>query len=376
MAAHVYQHGHRHPNAKLGAPPAPANGAIVMAGGIFVLAAMQRIPGGAGVPTDCAALALLGIWAFLAWVFARAVRARQLPHSRPATNFAMGTWVAATAIMAEVMMLTFPGARPVAFAFVGLATGLWGWYVWIAARGIRELLDEHWQVPVTGTVLLTAVSTQSLVLAWQSALPHGLPLPVSRPLLAVGVLLYLLGAALTGFGLTSPRTWTFIADWRAPRCILHGALSITGLAALSARAAPWQALVGLWLVAASLFAVVESMEILRVGLRIRAHGWRYSIVIYHPAQWTRNFTFGMFYAFTLALDHDLAAIRHDPWAADFWGWLVGWGRYAVLAFLLAEGILLLAYLSHARWVARRPVGTGRLIPRSAFHHPAHHRSRI
>ncbi|MGH2410874.1 MAG: hypothetical protein ACRDGS_10980, partial [Chloroflexota bacterium] len=376
MAAHARQHGQPHSDAKAAAPTAPASGAIVMAGGIFVLAALQRIPGGPGVPTDCAALALIGTWAFLAWVFARAVHARQLPNSHPAANFAMGTWVAATAILAEVMMLAFPRARPVALAFAGLATGLWGWYLWIAARGFRELVDEHGQVPVTGTVLLTAVSTQSLVLAWQSTLPHGLPLPVSRSLLALGLLLYLVGAALIGFGLGSPRTWTLLADWRAPRCILHGALSITGLATLTTRAAPSQAVVGLWLLVVSLFVVVESMEVLRLGLRIRAHGWRYAVVIYHPAQWARNFTFGMLYAFTLALDHDMAAIRQDPWAAAFWGWLARWGQYAVLVLLLAEGILLLIFLSHARWSSGSRPATGRLIPRSAFRRPPHHRTHI
>jgi len=339
-----------------------------MAGGIFLLGPLRRIPGGPGIPTDILALALLAGWTVLAWLFGRAVRAGQLPGFRPAGNFAMGTWVAATAIVAETTMRAFPGLRPLAIAFALLATGLWGWFLWIAALGVRELLAEHGQVPVTGTVLLTTVSTQSLVLAWQSVLPSGLPLAVARVLLAVGMIFYLVGAALTGFGLTSPRTWTLVADWRAPRCILHGAISITGLAALRSQAVGWPALVGLWLLAAVLFVVVESMELIRLRLRVRAHGWRSAVIIYHPAQWARNFTFGMFYTFTLALAQDRSATTGASWAAGVWAWLVGWGQYAVLALLLAEAILLLAFLSHARWLTGRQAG---VAPHQGRNHRAH-----
>ena len=375
MAAHARVHPHRHRGAKNAAPPAPASAALVMAGGIFLLGPLRRIPGGPGVPTDILALALIAIWAVLVWLFGRAIRAGQLPGSRPAGNFAMGTWVAATAIVAETTMRAFPGLRPLAIAFALLATGLWGWFLWIAASGVRELLDEHGQVPVTGTVLLTTVSTQSLVLAWQNVLPSGLPLAAARALLAVGMVFYLVGAALTGFGLTAPRTWTFVADWRAPRCILHGAISITGLAALRSHAVGWPVLVGLWLLAAALFVVVEGMEVIRLRFRVRAHGWRPAVIIYHPAQWARNFTFGMFYTFTLALARDRSATVHAPWAAEVWGWLVDWGQYAVLALLVAEAALLLAFLSHARWLAGRQAGIVHHAPRSSLHEARHHRAR-
>lgn len=353
MATHMHQPGHPHRDPAASTPPAPASGAIVMAGGIFLLGPLQRIPGGSGVPTESAALALIAIWAILAWLFARAVRSHQLPSYHPATNFAMGTWVAATAVLAGTTMLAFPTLRVLALILAVLATALWGWFLWIAVWGFRELLAEHGRIPVTGTVLLTTVSTQSLILAWQSVLASGLSLALSRVLLAIGVVLYLVGAALTGFGPVARRTWTLVADWRAPRCILHGAISITGLAALQSHAVSWPWLIAFWLLAAFLFVVVESMEVIRLWLRVRAHGWRYAVVIYHPAQWARNFTFGMFYTFTLALAQDRRAVTQAPWAARIWEWLIGWGQYAVLALLLIEAIWLLAFLSHARWFAGR-----------------------
>ena len=126
--------------------------------------------------------------------------------------------------------------------------------------------------------------------------------------------------------------------------------------------------------AAALFAVVESMEVIRLRLRVGAHGWRSAVVIYHPAQWARNFTFGMFYTFTLALAGDRSATAHAPWAAGLWEWLVGWGQYAVLALLLAEAALLLAFLSHARWLAKRQTGIIHRSPRSGLHEGRHHRA--
>ncbi|MGH2345191.1 MAG: hypothetical protein ACRDG4_08190 [Chloroflexota bacterium] len=324
-----------------------------MAGGIFILAAMQRIPDAVGLPTEAAVLILIAIWTGLAWLFAQAVRAGQLPGSRPAAVFAMGTWVAATAVVAATIMLAFPGLRVLAVCFAALAACLWLWFLWSATRDLGELLIEHGHVSVTGTILLTTVGTQSLVLAGQRSLPNGAPHFLCLLLLLVGLAYYAAGATLIGVGIAARRTWTLVQDWRAPRCILHGAISITGLAALRGGVFPWPVAVGLWILAATLFVVVESVEVIRLGLRVRAQGWRSAVVIYHPAQWARNFTFGMFYAFTLALSLDSAATRGAPWAAAFWQWLADWAQYAVLGLLAGEAILLLAYLSHARWLAGR-----------------------
>ncbi len=339
--------------ARITAPPAAADGAGVMAGGIFILAAMQRIPDAAGLPTKVATLILIAIWFLLAWLFIRAVRAGQLPGSRPTSVFDIGTWVAATAVIAATIMLAFPRLRVVAIGFAGLALCLWLWFLWLATRGIGELLAKHGRASVTGAVLLTTVSTQSLVLASQSSLPNGVPRVGCLLLILVGLAYYAVGAALIGVGLAAKRSWSLVRDWRAPRCILHGAISITGLAALRSGAFAWPEVVGLWLLAAALFVVVEGIEVIRLALRVRVCGWRGAVVIYHPAQWARNFTFGMFYAFTLTLAHDSAAVQGAPGVAAYWQWLIGWAQYAVLVLLAGEAVLLLAYVSHARWLAGR-----------------------
>ncbi|OZS41212.1 hypothetical protein, partial [Photobacterium sanguinicancri] len=68
-------------------------------------------------------------------------------------------------------------------------------------------------------------------------------------------------------------------------------------------------------------------------------------------QWTRNFTFGMFYAFSFELHQQLAGHGLYLPLLDA---VVHWGQYAVLALLLIEITLFLrARLYRYRPAARR-----------------------
>jgi len=44
------------------------------------------------------------------------------------------------------------------------------------------------------------------------------------------------------------------------------------------------------------------VEIARAMKRTRLYGFAEGLLIYDPTQWSRNFTFGMLYAFTLNFD--------------------------------------------------------------------------
>jgi hypothetical protein len=116
-------------------------------------------------------------------------------------------------------------------------------------------------------------------------------------------------------------------------CILHGALSISGLAVVTTGALPRQVAVITWLWAAAMFLPVEGIEAARLVARQRTYGWRRGIFTDHVSQWARTFTFGMFYAFTLALHSHVAATGD---LARVWGGIVQYGQYLVLALLLLE----------------------------------------
>jgi hypothetical protein len=80
--------------------------------------------------------------------------------------------------------------------------------------------------------------------------------------------------------------------------------------------------------------VVEVLEVVRAFIRVRSYGWQEGLSVYSPTQWSRNFTYGMFYAFTLQFQRSPAA--PDSWATGLQEAILGYGHYVVLALLLAE----------------------------------------
>lgn len=102
----------------------------------------------------------------------------------------------------------------------------------------------------------------------------------------------------------------------------------------------------MWEVALVLFAVIEILEFLRLCEREHRRGWSRGLLVYDTTQWTRNFTYGMFYAFSYELYRHLS-VASSP-TGDLWypalRVIAEWGQYVVLAALLIE----IAIFSRAR----------------------------
>ena len=79
-------------------------------------------------------------------------------------------------------------------------------------------------------------------------------------------------------------------------------MSITGLASVGSGVVPPNLILLVWLWAITWFVIVEFVEIARAMKRTRLYGFAEGLLIYDPTQWSRNFTFGMLYAFTLNFD--------------------------------------------------------------------------
>src|SRR5690606_3608447 len=118
-------------------------------------------------------------------------------------------------------------------------------------------------------------------------------------------------------------------------CMLHGAMSITGLALVVSGAVPLEATLALWIYVLGVFVTVEAIEIVRLIARIRAYGLRRGALTYRVTQWSRNFTFGMFVAFTLALIMHGGAAEAAALAAVQRA-VVAYGPYVVVALLIVE----------------------------------------
>ena len=321
-----------------GDPPVPS-GAIVMAGGIFVIGALGRL----GLPEwvgRLVALELLVVWGFLAFSYARLGLRGGLGESvgQPMSAFGVGTWVAGSAVLGRALLEVLPGWRPVGLALWIVAVAVWLWYVRLLPAAFRAAADSSEGYRANGAILLSAVATQSLVVAGSALVPGGIPRPVAAALIILGYLLYAAGILLISRRYLLRSDWTLADDWGNTNCIIHGAMSITGLAVVVSGALPpsWAVVTWVWVVAT--FVGVEALEAVRAFVRVRAYGWRDGLLVYAPTQWSRNFTYGMFYAFTLQLN---AKPAPDSWATGLEEAILGYGQYVVLAALLIElGIFL------------------------------------
>jgi hypothetical protein len=326
--------------ARAAAMPAAA-GSAVMALGIFGLAALQQMPSLRAAATQPLAIGSLVLWAILAASYGAAALKGTLWSrvGRPVGTFAIGCWVAATAVLLELIVLAVPEWRPLALALGTVAVAIWIWFLRIMAEDAGAAVRAGARAPVPGAVLLATVSTQSLALAALALFPDG-PRPFSifaaEAVVALGGALYVAGAALVVWSHVRAPGWTLAGDWDNSNCILHGAMSITGLAVVSWRIGPPALAVALWLYVLAVFVVVEAIEIARLAARVGACGWRRGAFSYRVSQWSRNFTFGMFYAFTLALSQWGDLPPQWSWVAALQRPVLTFGPYLVLAFLLIE----------------------------------------
>lgn len=331
-----------------GASPT-ASGAIVMAGGIAILDALQRVPLPIASITRWAALSLFAIAAFIAWSDAGAwMRGTFHWHTDvPGDRFGIGTWVAGGSLLAETVLLAFPGWRTVAIVLAVLSLLVWLWFLTVIARAFREIVPSPARHHVTGYILLSTVATQAVAIVAPALFPGEVP----RPLLAVpvilGYLLYVLGASLVAQRYRPDHSWSLADDWDTSNCILHGAMSISGLAGIVTGVLPSPWIDATWLWVAAVFLMIEGIELARARSRVRRYGWRKGLLTYHVSQWARNFTFGMFYAFTLHLPP--AARYAIPLIAMLRTPIVGYGQYLVLGLLLFETALFIR--TNMRWPA-------------------------
>ncbi|MGE0669022.1 MAG: hypothetical protein AB7O49_20915 [Sphingomonadales bacterium] len=317
-------------------------GSIVMAGGIFGLAALQQMPLLKHAFTQPLAIGLLIVWMLLSGSYLACWRRGRLnDHVQPPIGrFAIGSWVAATAVLARMLILAYPAWRPVAVLLGVLACGIWLWFVALAVQGLGDLLERPSAQPVPGLILLLTVSTQSIVLAgFDLLLKPSDWASVAAILSGIGAGSYLGGVALMARSHFRAAGWRLADDWDNTNCILHGALSITGLTLVTWNAAPHLHLLVLWVCVFCIFLAVEAVEIARLSVRVRAYGWRRGAFSYNVTQWSRNFTFGMFYAFTLGVAQHPAAPATPPWIDTIQAVTLANGAPLVLLFLLVETVL-------------------------------------
>lgn len=277
----------------------PASGAIIMAGGIFLIGAIEAFPSLDDYLGALLAFVLLVSWIMIYWRLSVQFFHRDFFYGfmqDPVRSFTVGTWIAGVSVLCNVFLKYFPNLLWMTQVIAVFNTFLWFFFLVICIYHFRRLIMHTHDYPVDGVVLLSTVGMQSIIVLLSNVL---FPLPVyaSEGIILFGMLFYFIGVYVMGRRYIQTK-WTIVEDWANTNCIIHGALSITGLAVVSANAFSSQFIMVLWGITLALLILVEAMEVIRAILRVKQLGWRKGIFTYHVSQWSRNFTFGMFFTFT------------------------------------------------------------------------------
>jgi len=329
-----------------------AASSIVMALGIFIQGAWQQISGQNpdSIWTRLLVLITTFIWFYLLLSYIRSIRRGSFYQDHladPIMRFATGTWVAGTstlliAIHASFNML-FVNESIRILAILNI--GLWIWVLYVMGRGWYHILHQPQINLVHGTILLSTVSTQSIVLLFHQVFKDSNILWLSQTVIIIGLICYVCSVVLIVY-----RYWhddsSIVKEWTDTNCILYGALAITGAAVQAVHAWPDVAVIYLWWITWIVLIIVEAVEAVRAIRRIRAKGWRHGIGMYNTAQWTRLFTLGMFYFFTLRIYSLYQEYTSSAVALEGYRWILKGGPWVISILLVIETVLAIQAIHH------------------------------
>lgn len=283
----------------------PAQPAIIMAIGIFLTSTIDAFPF-----LDVYLGPYFTIGLFIIWIITYLYLIKQFFNSdflipfikNPIVSFSMGTWIAGVSVLANILAKYIPNFKTIflSMAFINLI--LWFFFCIICLYNYSCLIKTKQHIKnVHGIILLATVGTQSIVILFRNVFPS-FPTSFYIILISLGICFYLIGMFLIGKRYLLNRDWSIANDWNNTNCIIHGALSITGFAITVVGLLSARLLIIFWIFVFSLFIAVETIEIIRAILRVKLYGFKKGLLTYHVTQWSRNFTFGMFYAFSAAMN--------------------------------------------------------------------------
>lgn len=308
----------------------PASGAIIMANGIFLIGAVDAFP-----VLDIQLGKYLAFILLVAWVIIYKDLSIQFFHrdflvpfiQNPVNSFVIGTWIAGVSVLCNVFLKYFPEILLMTQAIAILNTFLWLFFLANCFYNFKQLLFDHKDFPVHGAILLSTVGTQSIIVLLNNVF-FQFPSYFSESVIILGLIFYLAGVLLIANRYLRHKNWNLADDWANTNCIIHGALSITGLAIVTTNTFTPTFVIFFWVLIFILLVTVEAVELVRALIRIKKYGWNKGIFTYHVTQWSRNFTFGMFYTFSLVMQRnpyypvpDLLYNFQLSFMA-FWAWIV------------------------------------------------------
>jgi len=278
-----------------------------MATGILLLGAMQKVVSHHKDFAILSTILVLFLLFILYMAFGRDM-IRGLMWERhlrdPISSFGVGTWVAATSVSILVIMNFAPFLKVIAITLFVLNCLMTVGYVVIIFRNYVELFKATGSIlrgKVHGILLLACVAIQSMLASGQSVFGKPFVNIYGTWLWWFGCFLYCLGLAFILNRYFRSEGHNLTQNWVNTNCIIHGAMSISGLVGETSGVVSPVILGGVWVWVMIAFILVEGIEIVRLIQRMKQYGWKKGLWIYHTSQWARNFTFGMLLAFSMHL---------------------------------------------------------------------------
>ncbi len=287
-------------------PSPTASGAIVMANGIFINGAIIAFPLLNNL-SRAFTLVLFLLFLFIAASYLMDMaqgRIAERHFANPVGRFAVGTWIAGTSVCGVALCQRLPEWKPLVQVMVLGNLGLWLYFACQAMGSFIEFFHAQTRQKVHGVLFLSTVSTQSLVIVWKAAFGDSSMYRTVAPwAILLGVVFYIVSFYLIARRYAGEGgDFDLDRDWYNTNCITHGAMSITGLASVVCGVIPPGLTLMVWLWVIAWFVIIELFEIARAIKRVRMYGLADGLLVYNPTQWSRNFTFGMLYAFNMNFD--------------------------------------------------------------------------
>ncbi|MFJ7972882.1 hypothetical protein [Psychrobacillus sp. NPDC096389] len=302
-------------------------GSIIMAFAIFLLGAIYQFP----FLNYHFALTLSGLlvlaWLFMFFAFFRSLLKRDYRNNLvnlPIKSFGVGTWIAATSVICDLIIQRAPALLPLVKILVCANLVFWIIFIIFCIHQLKSIIVNKEIANTHGVILLSTVSTQSIVGLLVTTFGTSFTPDLIIAFITLGILLYLFSITLIIIRFTTK--WRDIHEWKNTDCIIHGAVSITGLAMVQSGNFTFNSIILVWYMVFVLFLVVEIADITRGIARIHKYGWRKGLFTYHITQWARNFTFGMFYFFTFNMVHtfsnSIRPLEFHNHVLHLLGWIV------------------------------------------------------
>lgn len=277
----------------------------------------------------------------------------------PVVSFSIGTWIASLSVM--TIVLSDRDIQLFAQIIFMMNLFIWLLFLGLVIRNYSIIFKNmrKYTRQIQGGLLLTCVATQSIVIAGSATFDTKFPTTLALILILIGFSLYFLNLGLIVYRYIRILNRDLTESWTNTNCIIHGALSITGVSFTFSYSNFTGMIQFIWVITFILFLIVECIEILRCVQRIKKLRWRQAIFIYSPTQWARVFTFGMFLFFTKRIYTD-----HYTLIDFLQKYIILFLPTMIIALVLLEVILLSVQLYKTIARDRHPI-----------HLPVHEKSR-